>query len=79
MKSKYKCSCPVGSPFHWWEGTTSFSRELTLGVKSSIGSTRSVEKARKKGIEPGRIYGMSDKSDAQIIAWGNLERILIKR
>jgi hypothetical protein len=37
---------------------------LTHRLKTNV--TLSVDKSRAKGIEPGRIYGISNKSDANI-------------
>lgn len=73
-----KCKCPAGSPFHWWEGTSGFTRELNLGSVISVGSTRAVERARQGGRDPARVYGLSDKADLQIAMFGDIKRSLIK-
>jgi hypothetical protein len=62
------CNCPADSPFRWREhqGTSAISEDAMLTHRLKTNVTLSVDKSRAKGIEPGRIYGISNKSDANI-------------
>lgn len=66
--SHMKCSCPIDSPFRWKEhlGHSAISEDAMTAHRIKTNVTRNVDKARAKGIEPGRIYGISNKSDANI-------------
>lgn len=62
-----QCKCPVGSPFHWWEQKSETAWKLNHDKVASLTSSKVVQKSRDRGIEPGRIYGISSRGDEHII------------
>ena len=72
---KYRCSCPVGSPFHWPDEPRAsiFARDpayraaSTTGMSQSQSSTQVVEQVRKKGEVAGFLRGISRKREEEIL------------
>jgi hypothetical protein len=74
-----KCKCPTDSPFRWREriGQSAISDDAMDIYRRQNGVTMAVDRARAKGVEPGRIYGISNKSDANIqIFAANVESLV---
>jgi len=64
---KFKCNCPVDSPFHWKHDTspTVFLKDAHFrghGATMSQSQTQVVERSRAQGISLGTIPNLSNKS-----------------
>jgi hypothetical protein len=72
---KYRCSCPVGSPFHWpdeprasiFAKDPAYRAASTTGMSQSQASTQVVEQVRKKGEVAGFLRGISRKREEEIL------------
>lgn len=58
-----RCKCPANSPFHWHERRADMA-DLVKSERTSKNSSRTVDRRRKEGKDPGEIPGLSAKAGA---------------
>jgi len=57
---------------------SSIAQDLEKSAKISRNTARVVNDFRKRGIEPNRMYGISEAADKNIAAMGDTKKLVVK-
>jgi len=58
-----------------YKGPSQITKQIMFSHKTSVNSTKSVEKARDNGSDPGTLYGISRKGDESVARYNALRQL----